>query len=82
MIKLHLKLLFWQHAISDKEQSGKRTLCFFHQIISGKIDKFPFPTQPAWMHLRCISETSHAASQRHLKEGWFANLGDASGEMY
>ena len=26
-------------------------------------------TQPAWMHLRCISETSHTASQRHLKEG-------------
>ena len=25
-------------------------------------------TQPAWMHLRCIFETSHAASQRHLKE--------------
>ena len=25
-------------------------------------------TQSAWMHLRCISETSHAASQRHLKE--------------
>ena len=27
-------------------------------------------TQPACIHLRCISETSHAASQRHLKEGW------------
>ena len=25
--------------------------------------------QSAWMHLRYISETSHAASQRHLKEG-------------
>ena len=27
------------------------------------------PTQPTWMHLKCISETSHAASQRHLKVG-------------
>ena len=26
-------------------------------------------SQRAWMHLRCISETSYAASQRRLKEG-------------
>ena len=26
-------------------------------------------SQPAWIHLRCISETSHAVSQRYLKEG-------------
>ena len=39
-------------------------------------------TQLAWMHLRCMSDTSHAASQRHLKEVRFANLGDVSGEMY
>ena len=34
------------------------------------------------MHVRCISEASHAASQRHLKEGWFANLRDVSCEIY
>ena len=33
------------------------------------VDTFSRLTQPAWMHLRCIFETSHAASQRHLKEG-------------
>ena len=33
-------------------------------------------SKSAWMHLRCISETSHAASLWHLKEDWFANLGD------
>ena len=27
------------------------------------------PSQRAWMHLICISETSHTASQRRLKEG-------------
>ena len=26
-------------------------------------------SQAAWMHLRYISETSHAASRRHLTEG-------------
>ena len=25
-------------------------------------------SQPAWMHLRCIFETFHTASQRHLKK--------------
>ena len=37
--------------------------------------------QPAWMHLRCIFETSHTTSQRHLKEGWFANLWKVSCKM-
>ena len=34
-----------------------------------------------WMHLRCISETSHTLSQRCLKEGWYANLWDVSLEI-
>ena len=38
-------------------------------------------TQQAWIHLRCISEMSHTASQRHLKEGWFANHWDVSLEI-
>ena len=41
--KASYKVLFWQHAFTDKEQSGERTLSIFHQIISGKIDKFLFP---------------------------------------
>ena len=38
--------------------------------------------QPASMHLRCIFETSHTASQRHLKEDWFANLWDVSRDIH
>ena len=30
--------------------------------------RFYLIPQPVWMHLRCILETSHAASQRHLKD--------------
>ena len=44
------------------------------------IDDTTLP-QPAWMHLRCISETSHGASQRHLKEGWFENLADVGWDV-
>ena len=43
MIKLHIKLLFWHHGFTDKEQSWERTLCIFHKILSDKIDKFLFP---------------------------------------
>ena len=42
---------------------------FTEGILNGKKLFFgPVITQPAWMHLRCTFETSHAASQRHLKE--------------
>ena len=47
---------------------------------NGKVSKQDI-TQPTGMHLRCFFETSHTASQRHLKEGWFANLWDVSQEI-
>ena len=49
---------------------------FFNYRGKSRLFYLRFYSQPAWMHLRCISETSHAASQRHLKERWCANLWD------
>ena len=37
-------------------------------------------THPVWMHLRCISITSHTASQRHLKEGSVEQISETSPE--
>ena len=34
--------------------------------------------RPAWMHIRCIFETFHTASQTHLKEGWLGNFWEVS----
>ena len=51
---------------SGKSQTGNSFLDMFLSLF--------VQSQPAWIHLRCIFETSHTESQRHLKEGWFENL--------
>ena len=46
------------------------SICGFSKILS----------RPAWMHIRCIFETFHTASQTHLKEGWFGDFWGVSQE--
>ena len=70
-------LFFIMNGVEFASYAENNTPFFVGDDLSGVIlklqnaSKHPLNglSQQSWMHLRCISETSHTASQRHLKEG-------------
>ena len=55
------------HVEFAKKIKKDTNLQFYHFCINpGFKVLLLFYTQPGWMHLRCISEMSHPASQRRL----------------